>query len=1087
MRDAVASFDGQRWILHSNTPLHTTAPFVYRDAYLFRGRAGFDLAELAIRSPEGFQQDTFFVFRHGSLLEDGSIDWRPYFECRTTRLLERNRERPTSIATLPTQSGLFTETILTSDQGRAWYIRSLCAEPLRIDPLTGNENGPDRIEQLVIAREGPDRVVLFARERGSEELGPIWIKRQNNPGANFVEFDDWEELDNDVRAIAAPGEVLNGGELYALTRNLDLYHLFADVDDETWHQQTLETPDLAGDEVEEVAGHCLELTTVSDDETAIPNTEVALTSSAHQFAFVNGEIEFLDPVHPLVCETDDLGHLTIKIRADEITTPHIDVHVPDYMPEGETETYSPAMATYRRIAGKEPGISIDGETLKENGVLPDMPQNQLDEFAELIQTCGERMLACEADVMNAEATTRLEDMEPVAWVFDFTTIPDARPPPVADRGRGAGRTPRGYIRGHQTPVLRVLRGDAALSLDFQELAAANASLFPQDELFFRKIGDVFRQAKSHLEDITRLVVRVIAGKIDIIMNALKESLNFVREGIEAGVRKLADVLTVALERIAAQIERGLQVIRNLIEFVKALFSWGDILRTKRVFDFAVNRFLDNMERSIGEDGVELIEGAFNSLDSQLEQFFSNIRRDLGDRNIDDLVTLNGNNPREDTSGDDNYQQHANMCNFGLSLVESYAPEDLDLSDLRDEVMATSEFEDFINAIEDFFSEDRYRELADRYQPVIESFFTMGGNVGQLFKSSLELFLLAFEDLTRFAAEFARAVLGLMFRLVARVIGIFRDMFNNPIEIPVLTPLYRTITGEADLRTLDLLTLTFAIPATLLYRVTFGLVNGGGPPFREEDIPAAQNYFASVGDLRVLIVGPESSDILLDTATAERMERINQTLVAAKKPVFKLLDKAEDALAMKRVGNFVFNAITLGYQGLIHVTGFPYAATMERPRTPGNAAILVNWVVDMSPWLSNSIVFVTTLNGNLRTIEVVGPLAESCLGATKKVGNMTVIVLNIIDGKYIEILRGAEGFVSATSLVSKNFTTLAKSTPTPINLIFAGAQLATTAISRLGALGLEVGRMVAIWTDGETTVIPEDLNGETTAWMFVRQD
>ena len=269
----------------------------------------------------------------------------------------------------------------------------------------------------------------------------------------------------------------------------------------------------------------------------------------------------------VVLETDALARLTIKLRANELTSSHIHVHIPDFMEPGTVQTYSPSMATYRRLAGQEPGLTLDAGELKKSGVLPkNLPSQDAEEISLLIQQTGERMLASDNKSRNGETTTSLDDLEPVAWVLDFSR-------------KGSS-------------IVRVYQGNAALSLNMTALAGPNPNIVPNDALLFRRVADFLRRAKNHLGEISKIVVRIVKGKLEILFDSATESLKRLFTDVIAGARILGNVVALVLERLKMAYEEIADAIGKLIERIKAIFAWQDILVTKRAFDIMLNNFMD---------------------------------------------------------------------------------------------------------------------------------------------------------------------------------------------------------------------------------------------------------------------------------------------------------------------------------------------------------------------------------------------------------------------------------------------------------------------------------------------------------------
>jgi hypothetical protein len=98
---------------------------------------------------------------------------------------------------------------------------------------------------------------------------------------------------------------------------------------------------------------------------------------------------------------------------------------------------------------------------------------------------------------------------------------------------------------------------------------------------------------------------------------------------------------------------------------------------------------------------------------------------------------------------------------------------------------------------------------------------------------------AVEDLIDILLKVIQGVLDTLFSLLGDALKAFRTLVTEPINIPVISWIYRQVAGHT-LTMLDLFCLALAVPATLLYKLTFGVAHAT-PPFAEQqanDIVAA---------------------------------------------------------------------------------------------------------------------------------------------------------------------------------------------------------------------------------------------------------
>lgn len=108
--------------------------------------------------------------------------------------------------------------------------------------------------------------------------------------------------------------------------------------------------------------------------------------------------------------------------------------------------------------------------------------------------------------------------------------------------------------------------------------------------------------------------------------------------------------------------------------------------------------------------------------------------------------------------------------------------------------------------------DSLKELGGRFGTNLLALFiddnhTFGQIVGRLGAQLLEDLLKVIEE-----------IISGLFAMLAELLGQLAEHINTPTQIPVLSPLFKKISGR-KLTVLDAVALIFAIPTTIVYKIT----------------------------------------------------------------------------------------------------------------------------------------------------------------------------------------------------------------------------------------------------------------------------
>ncbi|KAF8253324.1 hypothetical protein K440DRAFT_657303 [Wilcoxina mikolae CBS 423.85] len=274
------------------------------------------------------------------------------------------------------------------------------------------------------------------------------------------------------------------------------------------------------------------------------------------------------------------------------------------------------------------------------------------------------------------------------------------------------------------------------------------------------------------------------------------------------------ILRFALKSIIQVLKAVAWVMKNVlgvdidkfIEWLGFLFEWDDIVDTHKMIVTMANQSIQ-----WGADNVE-------SFATVVDDFFVGIENTIRDLTLPkELKDIQGSEKQiTDIAGSDASEKPTaasntpggNWCNYqlehgGITSVQPYEKiGDDPLSQLWRDVI-----------------EPTLSSLSD-------SATTLGSDIVELFNVNSTLSVdQIFEKLgSDILVSFIRALRTIsvgIIRLMADIIRDVQAIINKAIDIPILTPLYKLISGGSDLTLLDAFALLVAIPSTILYKALTG--------------------------------------------------------------------------------------------------------------------------------------------------------------------------------------------------------------------------------------------------------------------------
>jgi hypothetical protein len=301
------------------------------------------------------------------------------------------------------------------------------------------------------------------------------------------------------------------------------------------------------------------------------------------------------------------------------------------------------------------------------------------------------------------------------------------------------------------------------------------------------MGALFKFLKEAWNDVKKIFFDIVDGVQCFFV--------WIGGKIYRAVLNTIEAVFHAIEFVFTQIK---VFFDKLVAWIGFLFSWGDILRTHRVFK---NISLQYAQYAIKQIDVlaEDLQAGFktvkNNIDEWAELNLPGSGKSIGEQK-------NGSDPgTEMTSPQNIWAAYHTSNGIGTAKTPAKLP-DSDHSGLEDlfRVLETAVKEEEVEI------KKAVQQIKDE---VATKFMTLSPE--QVIKKVLAI-------VAKFVIGFAENLSLRLLELVKMIVGGLLDLLTAPLEIPVISWVYKNVITEGDeLSVLDLVCLVSAIPATIIFK------------------------------------------------------------------------------------------------------------------------------------------------------------------------------------------------------------------------------------------------------------------------------
>ncbi len=576
-------------------------------------------------------------------------------------------------------------------------------------------------------------------------------------------------LKNNIQQISPYINKVNGGNTYfANLGNKQLKKFTQDPVSTCWLSEDILLPVPLDSEAQNFDCYMTRITITDETNTLVANAKVRLSAKSRTPVFINNRYYVLDS-SPIDVLTDLTGGIKIVQRIESLQGT---VFFLENYSQDKTLEINPMNAAVSTLAELS-----DPEELKTAKVVSDSGK-------ETKSLTGN-------DLTDSDYEVAAESIQSLVNAYNNY---DTSAPSTDSSAKKATA-----IQFSKTPNTGLRAYSLAVSPQYMNFSVVD-SMDDFADAIIVKAGDLC----SWLANATEYVINIVENISDKIWNFVVtiagEVFTFVVDTIEKAIEAIATIL------------QALKVlVKDIIQFVKFLFSWDDITRTKDVIKNSIKLYLDSCLESVQSTAVSISE--------TLESASGKIDDWAGIPNDDNF----GNQPLSSSQSE--------VANNQLySTPNTYLLDHLNNNILHSQFK--NAFETGVNIIE-----DAIRTFVDACKAEFGAIKEIGEQIYDEILKDGKFKTMSFVDIIKklvaitldFLLETADIFMNAIVQFISDLYEELMAYFDKPIWIPVVSNILEVFNQEIDLSLLDIFCYVGAIPGTIVYK---GLYQEA--PFPEND-------------------------------------------------------------------------------------------------------------------------------------------------------------------------------------------------------------------------------------------------------------
>lgn len=632
------------------------------------------------------------------------------------------------------------------------------------------------------------------------EDGRLYQSSQSLTAPNKTTWSALFPLGNEVgNSIFTVVQANNGySEVYTVTHDNQLKRFWQSPETTQWFNEPLAVDDPA-QEIATVPTHSLDLTILDTNGVVQPNSEVTLATSFLTNLQVNGLSFLSSPTEKVKVKTDNAGKLSILQRADRLAAASLLIETP-FTSLGQPVQVEPNAQLQEKMYQVTGDQVYNAKDKSGNYLLPEdkrTPENA----------------ASIAAIMKQSMQLGLADKNSGKVLYHF-----------ASKGKSAGWDARMNLAGVQEqhweidfqsgfPTYQQLNS-TMVSRYLSEMPAA------QPEGFWDGIKDAWgkfwnavKEGVSFIIDgLKKIIVTTIIDPITGLVSKVKVFFEMLIDGIRQVIETVIEFVQQAFDFIEG-IWNWLKVkLEQLYEWLAFFFNWDDISRTAEAFIYSTNLVLD------------FTVASFTYARGGVDQWFTDIKTELkgavdkyvGTLNNEDKVGNVGKKYEKPIPEEENAMDHNIMLN---AFKQNYEGTKAKVNAAFEEKLADGPIAGLLDKLAELANNFQFGDGKQAFQEALDYFGNIKENPDRALQLLMSGLIKVGESVALFGLDFGRGVALSIFDIVIDLVNAFKELMNEEWEIPIVSSIYKFITGKTlSFKPITLFAYIIAIPTTVIYKL-----------------------------------------------------------------------------------------------------------------------------------------------------------------------------------------------------------------------------------------------------------------------------
>jgi hypothetical protein len=758
----------------------------------------------------------------------------------------------------------------------------------------------------------------------TDDSNMLWILRLSSYDPNNGTFlwSEWHPLGTDCQVLGAGCTIpipsqqnLPPVDLFSLDANSQVNVLSEDPNTGALTDLLMLKPAGTNEDATYVDRYLTEITIADNNGMPQPNFQLSLTSDIPVGIWVGQNTFTISPATPQTFNADRTGKLTFSFFAADLHTPTFCFSAPNLdtppsiYPAQEIQDYLSGSQT---ALPEQPRFDTEGQTLlgAQMQTAPEWDTNPTSLFV--------------ASQYNGNAPNAAGIITQVAGTTP-TSQPSGQWSINDDSGRGlVGGSSFWHDLCNFPHDIDYAVKKAAIAVSDIELDAANAIL-----KVTMAIGNVGTQ-----------VLNLVIHTVEDIVSAVKTVFRYIGRAVE-----------------------------DAIDWLKSLFAWHDVINTKSVVETLLNGMMiklgENLDPNSPVYAGKIFNQYYNELVGTIQDGFTKAESAFSSTpSISDMAnsvpypgsaTPMGPDALHPTSVSNTQSANSTHTNY----VHAHATTYVSQGGIMPTANTDSSLQSLFTAIDANLNQDPYKTAR------MEAITNLKGLTAKSFADVVIFDIInVIEKAVMLLLDVVEAVIDELFSLMGSALSSLQTLFNQPINIPIISWIYKKI-SDHSLTMLDLFSLCTALPATVLYKLTFGMP-GLNPPFTDESAQQIIQQFSDPSTFPWPAVLSTNSGSQSLSAQADKLGSFPfpgaQGLIPAFGLLYAFFDAACDATTYKNykitsipealppdpVDTFLFT--TDSFVGLAwQMFTANYTVFKNGVKSKADALSVANWTVGFLPW------------------------------------------------------------------------------------------------------------------------------------------